>query len=198
LQGCYQLVLQDLLPGLQSETVPDHDEIESWVNDLALHCPLNKGDSNDEYTLHSSLSRHSCWEITNAKSQLNSHVNKNPHNMPISEKAQSKQSQRAELVPTDPRWVQPQPIVDDIDDTDSNDISTSFWLQLEPVDKQSGNEGGDPEEHEYDVLQIPAKFVCRDMLLHIVGPFEEDLQVKLQFEVCHNITFPRRHLIYSR
>jgi hypothetical protein len=179
-----------VLPGLQSETVPDRDEIESWANDLALQCPLDEGDSDDEYTLHSSLSRHSRWEIINAKSQ------QNPHDMPISERVQGKQ--RAELVPTDPRRVRPQPIVDDIDDADGDDTTTSSWLQLEPVDKQSGNEGGNPEEHEYNVLQIPAKFVRRDMLLHIVGPFEEDLQAKLQFEVCRNITFPRRHLIYSR
>lgn len=146
------------IPGLESDSIPSPDELARWADHLGLQCPPDEGDTDEEEELARTFRVSTRLEITQAKS--------------IAKKTATKTSIPASSAPAAPTA-----------NPEASDASSWLFGNTDSLPPTSD----DDEKYEYDILKLPAAMVRRDMLLYIVGPYEEHRAATAQFKVCNTL-----------
>lgn len=144
--------------GADGNTIPNVDAIKSWVRQLETAIPMDEGDSDEEEAIERDLRAREPLELRDAK-----------------KKAGLNKRKRVDPAPRVKR-PNPEPLGDE---GDAKEGSPEWFEEDDNAPAPDNTE----ESDEQDVLQLPANLVRRDLLLHVVGIYEEDRKANHQHEV---------------
>lgn len=185
------------MPGLNVDSMPTAAGLQAWVKDVELQCPCDEGDTNDEEAFSQAFSITKRFEIIKVKAAMKKKI-----------KAKVATKKSVAVVTAEPSRSSSPPTasmstprnetmsVVSASRTDGNTGSVidegidieqppgAMWL-ININEPQSGSIGNNlfDESQEHNVLKLPTNIVHRDMLLHIVGPYEAELDAHAQFKV---------------
>jgi hypothetical protein len=175
------------MPGLGTDTIPTIADLTVWSENLELQCPPNEGNSDDEEAFSRAFAVEKRFEVVTAKAtkkatSLRTGPSASRKAAPSTTRSMS--ASRNTRIVADDEGVDGARIV--ADDEDDTHLPGAGWLVMDQGDSATeGDNGGVIDENqEYDVLKLPTNIVRRDMLLYIVGPYEADLEARIQFKVC--------------